>query len=369
MGHKKNIYHHFINSFGWKTKRRIIVFESDDWGGVRIPDLRAYNKLLESGIAVDRCNYSKFDGIEQSSDYYDLFHLLKNFKDKNGKHPIFTLNFNTANPDFCKIKEDDFQNYHYERFDKTYARHDARLLDALNEGIQSRLIHPQYHGREHLNIFMWMDMLRENNVDIKTAFDLNCFALGFLNSPSIKLPYLAAYAPYKNIETKNYIEIILSGIELFNEVFGFEPKTFIPPVYMHSNELIEKLNGSSIIGLQGLATQRDPINNSLNFRFLKTNNIYNHVQLIRNCFFEPSTDAIRDWVKETISEIEIAFGHHKPAIICTHRLNYMGGLVPNNKEKNHQTLYTLLLTILRKWNNIEFLSSSELAEDIKESIQ
>ena len=35
---------------GWRTKRKLIVLESDDWGSIRMPSVEAYNNLQKAGI-------------------------------------------------------------------------------------------------------------------------------------------------------------------------------------------------------------------------------------------------------------------------------------------------------------------------------
>lgn len=42
---------------GWKTSRKIIVIESDDWGSIRMPSKEVYNSLLKQGIRVDKDDY------------------------------------------------------------------------------------------------------------------------------------------------------------------------------------------------------------------------------------------------------------------------------------------------------------------------
>ena len=37
MSFKQTITHNLLNIPGWNTKRRIVVFESDDWGAIRMP--------------------------------------------------------------------------------------------------------------------------------------------------------------------------------------------------------------------------------------------------------------------------------------------------------------------------------------------
>ena len=49
---KNRVRAHLINYKGWSTKRKIVVFESDDWGAIRLPDItkieeyRKHNSLI-----------------------------------------------------------------------------------------------------------------------------------------------------------------------------------------------------------------------------------------------------------------------------------------------------------------------------------
>jgi hypothetical protein len=242
------------------------------------------------------------------------------------------------------------------------------ILNYSCSGINDQLIFPQFHGREHLNIFMWLDLLKSNK-DIQIAFDYNCFALSFNNSKSIKIPYLAAFHPYNNVDINDYIKIINSGLVLFNEKFGFFPNTFIPPIYTLAREIEPSLTKLGIKALQGLPIQNLPYSNKKFYRFLKIRNHNNQVQLIRNCFFEPSTNLVINWVDTCIREIEIAFNNNKPAIICTHRLNYMGGLVMENRERNLNQLSSLIKTALNRWMDIEFMTNDSLVTLINNDLE
>lgn len=57
MSLKQNIAYNFFNIPGWRTKRHIVVIESDDWGSVRMPSLEVYNQFLKEGIRVDKDIY------------------------------------------------------------------------------------------------------------------------------------------------------------------------------------------------------------------------------------------------------------------------------------------------------------------------
>jgi hypothetical protein len=87
--------------------------------------------------------------------------------------------------------------------------------------------------------------------------------------------------------------------------------------------------------------------------------------LIRNALFEPSENTNKDWVNSCLKEIDIAFRWHKPAIISSHRVNYIGFIDEKNRSRNIHDLKSLLTRMLEKWPDIEFMSSDKLAQLIR----
>jgi hypothetical protein len=81
---------------------------------------------------------------------------------------------------------------------------------------------------------------------------------------------------------------------------------------------------------------------------------------VRNVSFEPFEDASRDWVATALEEIRGAFFWGTPAIISTHRVNYVGGIDIENRDRNLKLLGKFLRKILDTWPDIEFISSDEL---------
>ena len=55
------------NLRGWKTRRKLLVIESDDWGAIRMPGPEAWARLLKAGIRVDRSRYDSLDCLENRS--------------------------------------------------------------------------------------------------------------------------------------------------------------------------------------------------------------------------------------------------------------------------------------------------------------
>lgn len=50
---KKELFRNYINLFGLKTKQRIIVIESDDWGSTKVQNNRIFESLVNSNISVN----------------------------------------------------------------------------------------------------------------------------------------------------------------------------------------------------------------------------------------------------------------------------------------------------------------------------
>lgn len=150
-----------VAKLGFQTNRRIVVFESDDWGAVRVPDsdsLAAFENRFPS-FRLD--HYQSFDGLEKKADVSALSSLLReNAVRFRASAPVFTLNFATANPDFnrCVPGNVDVAHFGFEPIDKTYRIYDGDegVLDFVRLGCGETALHPQLHGREHLNATAWL---------------------------------------------------------------------------------------------------------------------------------------------------------------------------------------------------------------------
>ncbi len=80
---------HLSNTLGWRTKRKIVVLESDDWGSTRTANKPAYEKMKAFGLHVDKNHYG-YDSLESNSDLDTLYNVLLEFKDASGRPPVFT---------------------------------------------------------------------------------------------------------------------------------------------------------------------------------------------------------------------------------------------------------------------------------------
>jgi len=349
---------------GWRTNRKIVVFESDDWGSIRMSSKKAFNKLVEVGIPIENNPYNRFDGLESNADLEHLFELLAQFKDFKGNHPVFTGVNVVANPDFEKIRASDFRQYFYEPYTETlkkYPVHD-RVYQLWKEGSEKRLFVPQFHGREHLNVQRWMRDLRSGNVHTRLAFELGLWGI---YSSLIKSDYQAAFDLEFASDLEYQHSVISEGIDLFRELHGYQPTFFVPTngPFNLALEATLKSKGIKYIMLDKL--QKEPLGDGkykTHLRFLGKRNKHGQVYLSRNGGFEPAQFPEQDNVNACLKGIDMAFRLHKPATISTHRVNYIGWLHPENREQTLRQLKVLLREIIKRWPDVEFMTSDELGD-------
>lgn len=361
MSLKRNILRNLSNLPGWRTNRKIIVFESDDWGSIRMPSKDVFNKLKKSGIPVENNLFNLYDSLESNTDIESLFEVLSRFTDKNGNHPVFTGICVVANPDFEKIKEAKYSNYFFEPFTETLKRYPNhnKVHELWNEGNKKRLFVPQLHGREHLNVNGWLRDLQEGNKHTLLAFEERLWGI---TSPLINKEYQAAFEPEVPEDIDYHKSVIIEGIELFYNLLGYNPTFFVPPNGPFNLILEKTLQQKGIRYITLSKIQKEPFGNNkykIHFRYLGKKNQFGQIYLSRNANFEPSAGGTQT-VEKCLKEIDIAFKMKKPAIITTHRVNYIGSIESFNRDRGLKELNSLLQSILKIWPDVEFLTSVEL---------
>jgi hypothetical protein len=364
----KSVLRNLSNLPGWQTNRHIIVFESDDWGSIRTSSIEAVNRLITSGIdfvSLDAHRYSFNDTIETAEDLSALFDVLLSINDSNNKPAVFTAVSLVANPDFEKIRNNSYEQYYYEPFTITLSRssecwHSFKLW---KEGIKAGIFVPQFHGREHLNITAWMHALRNNHTETVKVFNEGMW--GYVNKfyNRRRINYQEAFNIHEPGEVKLLEDILRDGLNLFEDLFGYRAKLFVAPNGPFPNSLEKSLAESGVLFITQSKIQNEPLGYGKNrrvFHYLGMRNKWGQIYLTRNCFFEPGSTEKTDWVDSCLHEIDIAFKWHKPAIICSHRVNYIGKLNIHNRQNGLKQLKELLTGIKNRWPDLEFMSSDQL---------
>ena len=359
------------NAIGWRTPRKIVVFESDDWGSIRTRSKKDFDGMLSKGLEVDRSNFTAYDCLESNSDLENLYDLLHKHKDSNGKSAVITAMCILANPDFEKIRETGFQEYYYENFADTckrYANHD-RVLNLWQQGIDVHLFVPAFHGREHLSVTRWLKALQQGNEGLLIAFEHQSF--GATLYKGYQLPeYLGAFHPDYSTDIPDLEKVIETGAELFRSNLGFQPTHFIAPNRESPKVLDKTLYKAGIRYLTLSKLRHYPLGDEKykwEFNWLGKKNEFGQTVITRNCIFEPSDSIHIDWVDACLKEIENAFKWYKPAVISTHRVNYVGFIDPKNATRGLKKLDLLLSNVMKRWSNVEFMTSTELGDLISSS--
>lgn len=372
-GFKSALRVNVSNIPGWRTKRHIVVIESDDWGSIRMSSIENFNRMLKAGMPVDKSHYNLYDALECNDDLIALMETLSKFKDVTGRPPVFTGVNIVANPDFEKVEKNGFSEYIYEPYTQTckrYSNHD-RVQELWKEGIEKRLMIPTFHGREHLNAQRWMRALQSGNKTTIFALNNHVTGIPMKGIGGENVPSFQAAFDIDTLDDLEYQkEVISTGLDLFEQIYGFRTKFFVPTNGYFNNTLEKDLFNSGIKYIDTAKRQEEPVGDGtyrINTRYIGDQNKYGQIYLTRNCFFEPAATGFEvpanyDWINYCLKEIEIAFRWHKPATISSHRVNYIGYLHPENRENGLRQLSELLSRMLKRWPDIEFMTSSELGD-------
>lgn len=371
-GLKNTLSMSITNAKGVKIDQKIVVIESDDWGSIRMPNKERRNEFERKSYFIKNNPYCQFDTLANEDDLSRLFSTLLKFKDKNENHPIITANTVVANPDFEKIKDSTYSQYSYKAFTTTLKEYypSENIFKVWEEGIKSKIFMPQYHGREHLNVPIWLRELQANNRVFRDAFDLGFWGVPKELYADKTYNIQAAYGSSRREDIAFYKKSIAEGLKLFEEIFGFKSKTFIANNYTWPSELNKTLQTYGVIGLQGMKYQKTPTGKDSKVNLIPSftgkQNELGQIYMVRNSVFEPSQmPKSYNNIKNCLRGIENAFLFKKPAIITSHRLNYIGVISPENRDENLEMLEELLKQILKRWPDVIFMSSDQLADYLK----
>jgi hypothetical protein len=161
-------------------------------------------------------------------------------------------------------------------------------------------------------------------------------------------------------------EVLKTGLDLFEELFGYRASYFVPANGIYSSTLEPVCSREGIRLLFVSRKQEEPLGHGKKrnrLHWLGQQNRAGITYLTRNCFFEPVQPG-RNWVDSCLFDISTAFRWHKPAIISSHRVNYIGALYRENRDNGLTQLEALIREIMKSWPDARFVTSAELGEFI-----
>ena len=362
----------YLNYKSFKTNRRLVIIESDDWGSLRTKDRSTLLRLNEISSAVSDDQFTQLDSIARADDLAALFEVLNSVKDAKGNPACITANVCTANPDFEAIKAANFEEFYYKPFTKTLNEFSQgeNLFDLWQNGEQEKLFIPQLHGREHLHALAWLAELRAGNKELLKAFDLETFGIPYTALLKQRRKNLQAALDVYGMEGEAdyHKHWIRDSAHIFKESFGYMSNSFIAPAYTWDTSVNKHLAEAKVKTLQGMKLQYEPKKSIAKNNYNRKPNYIGQTDkksgLVfspRNTFFEPSSALHKNWVDITLAGVKLAFEMNKPSIIGSHRINYIGSLNERNRTKNLAMLKIILQKIVLKYPNVEFISSNQLA--------
>lgn len=351
-----------------------MVFESDDWGSIRMSSRSSRDRLKSLGHDFADNSYHYLDGLESNGDMESLLNVLNSVKDRKGNGAIFTLNYCSANPDFQKIEANDYSQYFREPFDFTYKEYvnSNEVIKIVKQGENQDLFDVQFHGTEHLNIPRWIRALRNNDALVHQAFKERVFSPSVGNSMLYPMEFMDALDYDSNTEVNEQVQALKEGLSIFKRIWNKSPRSFIAPCYRWSEEIERFLFENQIPFIQGQRAQLHP-KNEFGYRQKKIyhytgeKNKYGQIYGVRNVIFEPSIYGVKKALNLAKRQIAIAFYLKVPAIISSHRINYTSRLDNKNAKEGLEALRELLDWTVSSFPSVEFMGSSKLSEEIQNS--
>ncbi len=362
-----------INRADFHTNAKIIVVESDDWGSIRTPSAPALKDLVEHGDPALNDPFLKNDSLESPEDLDLLFDTLQSIRDANNRPLPITANFAMANANFEKIQETGF--YAREPFYETYERYygSKKSLALILDGYKNGLLMPQLHCLEHLNVIRWMRDYQQKKPDTVAAFEHHMYGIGASFTPTNKYGYMDAFN-YQELSERAFLsESLKTASSIFEQTFGYKSSSFTASCYIWDDFLETELNNLGIRHLQSGVSQILPFYASQSEQYRTVchhtgeRNAQDQIYTIRNCEFEPAFHPnSRYQTVRCLEQIDSAFRKHVPAIISSHRLNFIGSIDKDNRTFGLESLRALFEQVLKKYPDVVFMTSDQLGAMIQE---
>jgi hypothetical protein len=361
----KNLYHRYRKdekNFGsFKIDQHIIIFDSDDWGCQRIHGRDEKNFLSSYPGFRPHDPFEDGDVLETSKDFENLSHLLLSFKDSAGRHPIFTLNYVVNNlkysSDSLVKKEGAFQ---FESLTNTYVRMGVPFIwDSSSSFNNPKVFAFSLHAFAHLNQTRFLNDISSNSNGAKDFYNNGVTAS---TDPTAFFCYMDEMGGGKQSVSSD-LSVLSKAINQFSSIFGERSLSFTPSCGVIEKSAIKKIctlgnfrclkiSDGFYRSWGGSHYSKHPFRTGQKIPGTKTR------FLCRNCDFEPifSNDQA---VELCLNDINNAFSKKKPAIISTHRMNYVCGFDEKSYLKRMAMLSDLLSRILSQYPDAVFMSSDE----------
>ena len=212
--------------------------------------------------------------------------------------------------------------------------------------------------------------LKNGKADSIQAFRHKMIGVGKSFSPDNPFGYMDSFNTDSSTSGE-LSDILKTGSLMFKQMFGYESKSFVASCFVWSKGLERSMSTVGIRAIQSGPWQLVPRSNQNTLGFQRRihytgqKNHCGQIYTVRNCSFEPAyKQNPREAALECIDKVRKAFKAHKPAVIDTHRFNYIGSIKKDNAKNNLEALRYVLGTLSCEFKDLEFISTAQLVDII-----
>jgi hypothetical protein len=348
----------------WR-RARAVVFESDDWGLCGfVPDREALKGLDRERLAGRLIESYWETTLEDSTTVAVLSRLLASHRGTDGLPPALQANYILCSLEYLPGGEQAgpgegaWRDHDLPDLPAAYAR--PGLWEAVAAGRRLGVWRPELHGAYHY------DPERRRMSVAADEEARRAAAQGVLPFPGSDRAW--ELGPWRG-------EAVLAtelehSLAVFQHLFGRPPVSVMAPDYVWDSACERRWVARGLRVIQGKREQRDPQRRGGRLRQRLEKVLErawarirypDRTYLERNCRFEPvqSADA-ESAATRCLEEIRDAWRRGEPAVVETHRLNFVH-LDPAEREQGQAALAELLRA-LDAVSGVHYLIDAELAQ-------
>lgn len=297
--------------------RPMVLFQSDDWGLLGIRDREGFEELRSAGLDLGG-HPRDFASLETAEDLGRLYEVLSGHRDSIGRSPCVTCNFVLANVDFPEVLSSAPARLFLKPLDRGLPGRWKRpgLREAYREGLERGLLYPAFHGLTHFCRRAAEGALRaddERGRLLRTLYRAETPLIHHL------IPWIGF--EYRDdsggdgagwLDRATQTRLIGEGVGLFQRVFGRAPVSACAPGYRANDDTRQAWAGAGIRVAQNGPSQ------DLGPHYDRTGLL----MLYRNVPFEPALEPDLHTEDHLVARAQEAFRAGKPAVVCTHSVNF-----------------------------------------------
>jgi hypothetical protein len=341
-----------------KTRHLIVVFDSDDWGVLRCVSPAQKAKIIQDGYQMDNEAFCSHDCLETEEDITLLAGLLSSFKDHQGNHPIFTLNFSMNNPDYPSIIHSNFTKFYSIPFVNYYGDNKTGIF-ALFRQFEHSTLEYEFHGAQHIDVPRFLNDGAKSIGFCRIAAGHNLTCIGNSYSDKNHFGYMDELNTGKNEDNERFIlENLTEAKNQFEAIFSKKANFLTPSCGVLPKEILRHLSNAGFKYVK-ISEHFYDVDRAFGChrKLIIKKKRYGVNFVVRNCDFEPTISS--GAYENAVYNIDLCAKLKKPCIICTHRLNYVSSMGKEYRERGLSELKRLLSYIVTKYPDAEFMSTEE----------